>query len=131
MTGWLLTLMLPGCADALKALTSDAFNMEIQDGTDCGSGPADERTQSLELADVGEGVLAVLHTCADINTCAEDDDYVVKKTQSDGEITLKYDYIGEVCELSTPRDLYYELELIPAGDWTVRYNSLSAQITME
>ena len=133
MSGWIVVLSLVGCGDALKALGSDAFDVAILEAEDCSSssGPVDEQEQSLELADVGDGVLAVIHRCATVDACAEDDDLVVTKTQGDGAIDLAYEWLGDRCDFSYPQDIYYELEGVTAGDWTVRYGSVFAEITME
>jgi len=129
----ILVLSLMGCGDAIKALGSDAYNVEFMEAADCSSssGPVGEQEQTLDLADVGDDVLAVIHSCATLHACAEEKDFVVTKTQSDGEIVLAYEVLGEQCDFSYPHDIYYELDEIPLGDWTVRYNSISAQISME
>ena len=95
------------------------------------SGPADASQQSLELADLGSGTVAVTHRCATLDACAADSDYRVNVELTDSEILLSYDHRGEGCDLSLPSDVYYELRRIPAGTWEVTVGELSGQITVQ
>lgn len=120
-----ITLVLWGC--------SDAQNFEII-GSSCpnDSGPVESSRQSLELEDLGGGSISVTHRCASVDPYADSGDFRVDMELTDSEIVLSYEINGGKCDAGwLPSDLFYELQGISAGDWTVTVDGISGQVTVQ
>lgn len=120
-----ITLVLWGC--------SDAQNFEII-GSSCpnDSGPVESSRQSLELEDLGGETISVTHRCASVDAVADSGDIRVAMEMTDREILLSYDINDSNTDAGPlPVDLYYELQGISAGDWTVTVDGISGQVTVQ